>query len=230
MRLLGGADSGFEGTARKIAVLASLAFAGFLALALLPPAANAYIYWANSDNRTIGRANLDGTGVNDSLITAASAPTGIAVDAGHVYWASTGAIGDTDTIGRADLAGGGVDQSFISGANDPIGVAVDGTGVNQSFITGLNYLFGLAVHGLPAPNTTISATSLHPKSGAATFRFRSTQAGSTFSCSLDGRAFSRCGSPKAYRHLGRGPHVFRVRARNSVGATDHSPAKLNFTI
>ena len=37
---------------------------------------------------TIGRANLDGTGVNQSFITGASSPHGVAVDGGHVYWAN----------------------------------------------------------------------------------------------------------------------------------------------
>jgi len=36
-----------------------------------------YIYWTNGN--AIGRANLDGTGVNESFITGASAPGNIAV-------------------------------------------------------------------------------------------------------------------------------------------------------
>ena len=78
---------------------------------------------SSSTGRTnrIGRANLDGTGVNQSFITGVSSPTGVAVDAGHVYWANVAA----DTIGRANLDGTGVNQSFITGAGGPCGVAVD---------------------------------------------------------------------------------------------------------
>ena len=49
-----------------------------------------HVYWANPHADTIGRANLDGTGVNQSFITG-TAPVGVAVDAGHVYWANAGA-------------------------------------------------------------------------------------------------------------------------------------------
>ena len=62
---------------------------------------------------TIGRANLDGTGVNQNFITGASDPNGVAVDANHVYWANY----VTNAIGRANLDGTGVNQSFITGAS-----------------------------------------------------------------------------------------------------------------
>jgi virginiamycin B lyase len=84
--------------------------------------AQAYVYWANRDAGTIGRANLDGTGVNQSFIAGASSPWGVAVDAEHVYWANS----DGNAIGRANLDGTGVDQSFIAGAGTPYGIAVDG--------------------------------------------------------------------------------------------------------
>jgi len=37
-----------------------------------------YVYWANSSSGTIGRASLDGSWVNESFITGASIPEGIA--------------------------------------------------------------------------------------------------------------------------------------------------------
>jgi virginiamycin B lyase len=40
---------------------------------------------------TIGRANLDGTGVNQRFISTASGPCGVAVYKGHIYWGLTGA-------------------------------------------------------------------------------------------------------------------------------------------
>jgi virginiamycin B lyase len=112
--------------------------------------ADAFVYWANGIGQTIGRANLDGSGVDQTFITGASDPAGVAVDARHIYWANVA----TGTIGRANLDGSGVDQTFITGANPDWGVAVDGqhiywaqqgmgrigranldgSGVNQSFI------------------------------------------------------------------------------------------------
>ncbi len=81
----------------------------------------AHLYWAGPPG-TIARANLDGTGVNQSFITDLNPPPGspiygLAVDGAHVYWTSA----DAGTIGRANLDGTGVDQSFIAGASDPTG-------------------------------------------------------------------------------------------------------------
>src|SRR5436190_846943 len=68
-----------------VALLALLALVGASA-----PGAEAFVYWANQ-NGTIGRANLDGTGVNQRFITGTTtsenqAAAGIAVDAAHIYW------------------------------------------------------------------------------------------------------------------------------------------------
>jgi hypothetical protein len=127
--------------------------------------ASAYIYWGNWAylNGAIGRANTDGTGINQGF--ASSAPLNgdattpaVAVDEQHLYWTTYGY-----SIGRANLDGSGTNQDFITGANFPEGLAVDGQYVywsnpntqnapsnsigranldgsdaNQSFITGLN--------------------------------------------------------------------------------------------
>jgi hypothetical protein len=125
-----------------------------------------HIYWAAScpswvpcTTGAIGRAELDGTGVDQSFITTGTAAQypklgGIAVDANHLYWS------EGDRIARANLDGTNVEQSFIPG-NSIFGVAVDadhvywasccagannagsigranldGTNVDQGFITG----------------------------------------------------------------------------------------------
>src|ERR687883_121650 len=103
---------------RAAPTLATLVLATFV----LAAPADAFVYWANSGTNSIGRANVDGTGANQSFITGANAPDGVAVDAAHVYWANV----NTGTIGRATLDGTGVNQNFITGANAPAGVAVDG--------------------------------------------------------------------------------------------------------
>jgi hypothetical protein len=83
----------------------------------------------------IGRANLNGTGVDRSFIVTGHTvtrpttggsgtvtyptgvfATGLAVDGEHIYW--TGRVQDPccgATLGRANLDGTGVDQSFIGG-------------------------------------------------------------------------------------------------------------------
>ena len=45
----------------------------------------AHVYWTDYDAPDrIGRANLDGTGVNDAFITRAANPVALAVDGAHV--------------------------------------------------------------------------------------------------------------------------------------------------
>ena len=81
--------------------------------------AGAFVYWGTSDG-SIGRANLDGSGVNESFIAGPEVSFGMAVDGQHIYWTTSGAIG------RANLDGSDVNQDFITGASQPFGVAVDG--------------------------------------------------------------------------------------------------------
>lgn len=80
------------------------------------------------------------------------------------------------------------------------------------------------------PNTTIDRTSLSAAQRRASFIFLSTEAGSTFRCKLDGRKSMACASPKTYKNLKRGPHVFRVTAVDPGGNADPSPAISRFQV
>lgn len=133
----------------------------------LAASVSAAVYWANSSRNTIGRANVDGSGVNESFIGGGNDPFGVAVDAQHLYWTNYGISPHGTTIGRANLDGTGADQRFITGADQPAATTVDrqhiywantgsgtigranldGTGVDQRFITGADAPLGLAVDG-----------------------------------------------------------------------------------
>lgn len=81
------------------------------------------------------------------------------------------------------------------------------------------------------PNTKISSgpsgkTSKHK----ATFRFASTEAGSTFQCKLDGKKWANCKSPKTYKGLKDGKHVFRLKAIDAAGNVDATPAKRSWRV
>jgi C4-type Zn-finger protein len=148
----------------SVAVLA----AAFLLLGLaLASRASASVYWTNTvgpvfglPGTTIGRADNDGTGINQNFIAGASTPTAVAVDGAHVYWLND----DDHSIGRANLDGTAVNQRFLTGTNagtfavdgahiywtdvvtgDRIGRAnLDGTGVDPNFITGASLPSGVA--------------------------------------------------------------------------------------
>jgi hypothetical protein len=126
-------------------VLTILAAAVLAALALLiaPPHAHGnFVYWTNNGGTTIGRAKINGTGVNNSFIAGLDNPHGVAVDSRYIYWSQGSAT--TGSIGRANLDGSGVNQNFIPhtpAINQPFGVAVTPTAV---FWAELNQFIGRA--------------------------------------------------------------------------------------
>jgi hypothetical protein len=124
-----------------------------------------HVYWTNANGpESVGRANLDRSGVNQTFITPAPevfGPTDVAVDAGHVYW--TNGSGTSPSIGRANLDGSGADQSFIAASGPyPSYLAVDAshiywtTGSNGEYSIARANLDGSAVElhfiDLPAPS------------------------------------------------------------------------------
>ena len=80
-----------------------------------------------------------------------------------------------------------------------------------------------------APKTSI--TKRPPKrtrSKKARFKFKASEP-SKFKCSLDGRTFDRCTSPRTYR-VRRGRHVFTVFAKDGAHNVDDSPASYSWTV
>lgn len=63
-----------------------------------------------------------------------------------------------------------------------------------------------------------------------TFRLRSDETGSTFSCKLDARPYGSCTSPYRTPRLSFGQHVLKVKATDPVGNIDTTPAKKTFRV
>jgi hypothetical protein len=81
------------------------------------------------------------------------------------------------------------------------------------------------------PDTSITANPVNPSnSTSASFSFTSTKAGSTFECSLDGSAFAACSSPALYSSLTETGHIFAVRATDSAGNSDPTPATFSWVV
>jgi hypothetical protein len=98
---------------------------------------SSYIYWGNGEgdgsdvgSNAIGRADLDGTHVDQSFIRA-DGPNGVAVSTQHVYWTSA----EAKTVGRANLDGTDTNLSFLAVPENPGGIALSPNAVFGSTIT-----------------------------------------------------------------------------------------------
>jgi virginiamycin B lyase len=109
-------------------IVSSAIVAAMLGVLALPASAGAFLYWANAGTNSIGRANVDGSGVNQSFISGLNTPIGVSVDSQHIFWANF----NTNHIGRANRDGTGVNPNFIPVAGQPLYVASDGTHVYWS--------------------------------------------------------------------------------------------------
>jgi len=122
-----------------------------------------HVYWADTAAMAVGRANLDGSGVERNFISGVSSPCGVGIGGGHLYWGNL--VGGA--VGRANLGGGEIEEAFVEEASSPCGVAVDGahvywsnwngssigranldgSGGDDDFIGGLSNPCGVAVDG-----------------------------------------------------------------------------------
>ncbi len=95
----------------------------------------------------------------------------------------------------------------------------------------LNVATAMPLIDLTKPNTALkSAPKSKTKSKTATFKFTSSEAGSTFKCKLDKGAWTACKSPKVYKKLKKGSHTFQVAAVDSFGNTDATPSKKTWKV
>ena len=81
-----------------------------------------------------------------------------------------------------------------------------------------------------APKATITkGPKAKSSSTTAKFKFKSNEGGSKFQCKLDKGKFKSCKSPKTYKKLKPGKHVFKVRAIDKAGNIG-AAVKRKFTV
>jgi hypothetical protein len=127
--------------------------------------------------------------------------------------------------GAIDASGAGVAFGGGGGGGGSSLVPAGGTGPTVVDPTKMQPRIAIAY---VTPGTTITAGPQGTKKTkkrriTARYRFESSQPDSTFECSLDGKPFDVCQSPKQVS-LGKGRHRFEVRAINAIGNTDPTPA------
>jgi subtilisin-like proprotein convertase family protein len=140
-----------------------------------------------------------------------------------------------------DLTVSGSQLSSFDG-KDPNGIwklyVIDDTRFSQGAFAGgwsleLNNTTTIDNSTTTPPETSI--TSADEGSSSATFGFSSTEQGSTFQCQLSKdetvtQAWAACTSPKSYSNLTSGNYMFEVKATDSDGMVDQTPASRNWTI
>lgn len=159
----------------------------------------------------LGEAVADGDG-NWEVAYGSPIPAGTVVAATQTEFGGTSELSTAMVPGGGDAGGGG-------GAS-----AGGGAGVSEDAgsISG-----GRRVRPQTRIDKAPEARSPHR---AVRFVFRSNERGSVFLCRLDYKPFDLCRSPKRYKHLAPGRHLFQVRAVDRFGHIDPTPAKKKFTV
>jgi len=102
--------------------------------------------------------------------------------------------------------------------------ATDAVGNSSSLVRGF-------VVDSAAPQTTIvSGPQASTNQTGATITFSSNKPGGTFECMLDGAAVTPCTGSVDFTGLPEGTHIFFVRATDSLGNADPSPASHVWTV
>jgi CSLREA domain-containing protein len=153
----------------------------------------------------LGEAVADSTGSWD-LTYGVAIPAGAIVAATQTKDGATSELVIATTPGSEGGVGGGAGEGFGGGSPSML----------ESAIARIR------------PQTKIVRGRVRNRS--VRFVFESSQAHSKFLCRLDGRPFDICRSPKRYDGLQTGRHVFWVRAIDSSGRVDLSPAKKKFVV
>lgn len=128
---------------------------------------------------------------------------------------------------QTGLSEGG--HAFYVRALDPAGNP-DPSPASASFQVDLPDPAPVAADSTP-PQTTIGSGPARLKKGRnATFGFSSSESGSSFECRLDGGSWLPCASPQTLIRPKRGTHVFEVRATDTSGNVDPTPARHTFKV
>ncbi len=147
-------------------------------------------------------------------VTLAGESVTASYDSGTSTWTATHTVAAGDTEGAVTISIAYRDESGLAGTT--VTATTDGSAVTID---------------LTAPETTIAAQPANPSgSASATFTFGSTDATASFEASLDGAAYAAATSPATFTGLADGPHTFAVRAIDSAGNVDATPASYAWTV
>ncbi len=164
-------------------------------------------------------------------------PTGPAAAPGGVPEGSalqrTIARGCATALDQADDSdSGAADFALAAPAPRPNSVAPTEQGCGSGGAAGGGGDYGDSGHpGHGTPRTILRRKPpMRTADRTPSFRFGADETRARFQCKLDGAAYKACRSPFTTRRLAIGAHVFKVRAIDSEGRADPSPASYRFRV
>jgi hypothetical protein len=135
-----------------------------------------------------------------------------------------------------------MEQRYVPLSFTANGAAVNATAPANANVAppGIYMLFAMNANGVPSvakmmrvggePTTTMtSGPNTQTNDPTPTFSF-SSQPGTSFECSLDSGSYAPCGSPNTTPYVADGSHTFSVRAKDSAGNVDPTPASRTFNV
>ncbi|MFN8487403.1 MAG: LamG-like jellyroll fold domain-containing protein [Caldilineaceae bacterium] len=164
--------------------------------------------------------SLTSSNVPDTQITAGPANPTADLTASFTFNGGTGSQGSNSFTCQLDDSAFAACTSPVSYSNLDNGVHTFQVRASdaQGFVGPTPASFTWTVHN-PTLETVLTASPTNPSSSrTASFTFNATGA-SSFTCALDGAAYSSCSSPQSYSRLPSGSHTFQVRAKNNGGQT-----------
>ncbi|HEX2686367.1 MAG TPA: Ig-like domain-containing protein, partial [Kofleriaceae bacterium] len=184
----------------------------------------------NQITYTISYANT-GNGV------ASNATIRDALPAGTTFVSASG--GGSNAAGTVTWALGNLAAGAMGSVTVTVGVLVDGSYTNTAVI---DFKIGVTtktvtsnptttIRDTGALDTTITQSPTNPSDVLSpTFDFTSNKPSSTFECALDGGAFAPCTKLLTIGPLALGTHTFLVRAKDTTGNVDLTPASYTWRV
>jgi hypothetical protein len=183
--------------------------------------------------------DLSGDGIGDVVVGAPDATAGGRVNSGQVFVVDGQRGAGPADVDLASLGDGGLELDGPAGelAGAGLGAVGDENGDGHpELIVGATGVDATYVVDATGPDTTIDSAPPAPTNTTPTFSFHTSEANTTFQCSIDQGApsFAPCSGPDASdmpaTPLADGTYTFRVAAVDSSLNPDATPATQAFTV
>jgi hypothetical protein len=177
---------------------------------------------------TFDHSNYDTTdtgGTGTSSVTPAGSPTGQTAPPAF----AAPITGDFHQTNGSPTIDAGIDDPSLGSAD------IDGESRSQGSAPDIGadeFTVPPAANGdnFPPDTKILKGPRDRTKKRKAKFQFGGSEPGLIFECSLDGKEFKPCSSPKKFRSLKRTKHLFAVRAVDAAGNRDPTPADRDWKI